>query len=156
MASLLFEIAVKQLVKLIKKYKEKKKSKIELENEALDFVLINLSGNRLSMQAKGEVMRWGKFKIIEKEIPNVDLSNPATYMENIEIFCLNIIKELIKKDRVLSNLLLGNYIIVPPGMTSLAMVFTTMFHGITRHFPEMSFFYKKGMLYNLTKSFNFQ
>ena len=135
---------------------KKKRSKTELENEALDFILINLSGNRLSKKAIDEVRKWGHCKIIEKRIPNLDLSNPITYMENAVDFCGKIIEQLIEKDQIINNLLIGNYIVVPSGMTSISLTFIAMLHGITGHFPLMSFFYKTGITYSLTMPFDFQ
>ncbi len=76
-------------------------------------------------------------------------------MKNVVNFCDVIIKELIEKDQIVNNLLVGNYIVVPPGMTSFAMVLIAMLHGITGHFPIMSFFYKTGMRFSLTRPFDF-
>lgn len=75
--------SVRSLVDMIKRRRNRNRTKKELENEALDFVLINLSGNPLSSQAKDEVKSRGKCVIIEIERFNVDLSNPITYMDNI-------------------------------------------------------------------------
>ena len=150
-------VGVRAIIELIKRYqKKKKKSKKELENEALDFVLINLLGRQLSKFAIEEIKKWGKCKIIEKDIPTLDLTNPVTYMENIVNFCSATIEELIKKDKILPNLLHGNYIIIPSGMASIGITFVTMLHGITGGFPRMTFTYKKDMMYGVIKPFDFQ
>ncbi len=148
-----------ELIVLIKKFKERRrrKSKKEfIEEKELEIVVINFSGRPLTKQAVNEIKKWGKCKIITKPSYIADLTNPVTYMENILNFCSNTIKELIKKDKILNNLLLGRYIIIPPGLTSITMVFTTMLHGITGHFPNTAFFYQKGMIFSLTKPFDFQ
>ena len=151
-----------ELIALIKKLKERRRRKLKkavIEEKELEIVVINFSGRPLTGQAVNEIKKWGKYKIITKPSYIADLTNPVTYMENILNFCTNTIKELIKKDKILNNLLLGKYIIIPPGLTSITMVFTTMLHGITGHFPNTAFFYKKGMifsLFSLTKPFDFQ
>lgn len=148
--------SVKSAVDLIKAYRNRKKTKKELKNEALDFVLINLSGNPLSNQAREKIMTWGKCAIIEINRINIDLSNPITYMENVVNTCSDALKYLIKREGIFNNLLKGRYIIIPPGLTSIAMVFITMLRGISGHFPRMSFFYKKDMEYDITEPFDFQ
>ncbi len=145
-----------ELITLIKKFKERRKSKKAVIEEPLEIILINFSGRPLTGQAVNEIKKWGKCKIIAKPSHIADLTNPVTYMENILNFCSNTIKELIKKDKILNNLLLGKYIIIPPGLTSITMVFTTMLHGITGRFPNTAFFYQKGMIFSLTKPFDFQ
>ena len=145
-----------ELIALVKKFKERRKSKKTLIKEPLEIVVINFSGRPLSEQAVNEIKKWGKCKIITKPSHIADLTNPVTYMENILNYCSNTIKELIKKDKILNNLLFGKYIIIPPGLTSITMVFTTMLHGITGHFPNTAFFYQKGMINSLTKPFDFQ
>ena len=148
-----------ELIALIKKLKERRRRKLKkafIEEKELKIVVINFSGRSLSIQAVNEIKKWGKCKIITKPSYIADLTNPVTYMENILNFCTNTINELIKKDKILNNLLLGKYIIIPPGLTSITMVFITMLHGITGHFPNTAFFYKKGMIFSLTKPFDFQ
>lgn len=157
MAQLILWVAVSGLIKITAKIRNsRKKSKLELENESLDFVLLNLSGHFLEKNAFDEVLSWGKCKIIERKIANVDLTNPISYMQNIVDFCANTLQELIKNNGILNLLLVGKYIFIPPGMPSIAITFTTMLHGITGRFPKMSFSFKKGDLYNLVKSYNFQ
>ena len=147
---------VMKLVKLIKKNKEKKRFESELEDERLDLVVINLSGHPLSKLAVDEIMKWGKCKIIKKEIPNIELIDPVNYMDNIINFCSTIIKELIKKDKIINQLLLGKYIVILPGMNSIAATFITMFHGITGKFPSITFFYHLDTVESLIKYFNSQ
>ncbi|MEE9378567.1 MAG: CRISPR-associated protein Csx15 [Candidatus Lokiarchaeia archaeon] len=149
-------VAVEKLISAIKKYKEKKKSKLELKNELLDFVLINLSRHPLAKETKEEVLNWGKCKIIERNIPALDLSNPITYMDNVIKFCADTLHELVSKEGLLKTIQLGKYILIPPGMNSIAITFTTMLHGIAGHFPEMSFFYQQDKIFNLIKPHNFQ
>ena len=148
--------AMSEITRLIKRFKKRIKVKKATIEEPNEIVVINLSGRPLSELVVEVINKWGKIKIITKPIPSIDLTNPVTYMENLINFCSATIKELIKKDKVLNNLLLGKYIVIPPGLSSLSIVFTTMFHGITGRFPNMSFFYKKGMAYNLIKPFDFQ
>jgi hypothetical protein len=148
-----------ELIALIRRFKERRRRKSKkagIEEKELEIVVINFSGRPLTKQAVNEIKKWGKCKIITKPSYIADLTNPVTYMENILNFCSNTIKELIKKDKILNNLLLGRYIIIPPGLTSITMVFTTMLHGITGHFPNTAFFYQKGMIFSLIKPFDFQ
>ena len=150
---------LKILISLIRKLKERRriKSKKEfIEEKELEIVVINFSGRPLSKQAVNEIKKWGKCKILNKPSYVADLTNPVTYMENIINLGSKTFKELIKKDKIFNNLLLGRYIIIPPGLTSITMVFTTMLHGITGHFPNTAFFYKKEMIHGLTKPFDFQ
>ena len=147
---------LKEIIALIKKFKARIRKKSATLEDPKEIAVINLSGRPLSDQAVNEIKKWDKYKIITKTIPSIDLTNPTTYMENILMFCSKTIKELIKKDKILNNILLGKYVIVPPGLSSISMVFTTIFHGITGRFPNISFFFKSGMIYNLIKYFDFQ
>lgn len=144
------------IITLIKKFIERKRKKSATIEDPNEIAVINLSGRPLSDQTVNEIKKWDNVKIISKPVLSIDLTNPNTYMENILIFCSKTIKELIKKDKVLKHILLGKYILIPPGLSSISMVFKTLFHGITGRFPNTLFFYKSGMTYNLIKPFDFQ
>ncbi|KKM79293.1 hypothetical protein LCGC14_1351370 [marine sediment metagenome] len=150
-----FKIA-KKLVQFIKKYKKNRILQNDLENEKLDLVVINLSGFPLSRLAVDTIMKWGRCKIVKKEIISIDLKDPIDYMDNIINFCTKAIKDLIKKDKIINQLLIGKYVVILPGMNSIAMTFITMFHGITGHFPLISFSYQSDLVYNLVEPYNFQ
>jgi len=147
---------IDELISLVTHYiKKRRSSREERENENLDFVLLNLSGNKLSPEAIKKIKTWGECGVISKDIPFIELSDPETYMDNISEFCSNIIEELIKKDHIINNLLLGKYILIPPGLPSLSLAFMSIFHGITGTIPRMSFFYKEDGTFNVIKPFDF-
>lgn len=90
-------------------------------------IIINASGHPLSEKAEDVFKeRYGAETIVDISIPNADVEDLVPSAENI----LKAAAENCGK-----KLLTGEYVLVPPGFSPLAIVTIAMLHGVSGHFP---------------------
>ena len=94
-----------------------------------DFLIINMSGHPLSNYTLDSIKikyNVNEDNVVNVKIPNVDL-------EKIDEFATEIINNLYSDYS--QQLLTGNYAIIPPGLSPLAILVVTLLHGLTGFFP---------------------
>ncbi|MBN1800387.1 MAG: hypothetical protein JW891_02720 [Candidatus Lokiarchaeota archaeon] len=149
----LIESLVKSIITARKKLLNRKKKK---KYEECDVIVVNLSGRKFNEDALKTISQWGKIEIVEIEPATLDLTNPASYMQVVGDYCAEILDRLVNRESLVEILATQKCVIVPPGLNSTAIMFTTMLHGMTGHFPIMSFFYEKDNGYDLTPRITLQ
>lgn len=136
MAELILGTTIKTIIPLIikgiksaKKRNEKKKAKGKIPFEDEQKILYNLSGHPLNTKTKEIFLKWN-YHIIDIPIPNTELTYEGL---------LNSAKEIILKcgDEATNQLLTGNFVVIPCGMSGLWSILVAMFHGISGQFPNI-------------------
>ncbi len=118
--------ALKKLIKVIKKNKVIVVKGLQV---------INMSGHPLSEKAKYDI------HTMLPQITIHDINIPTIENEKILQSAILLIEEI--SNKIGDKLLTGEYIVIPPGFSPLAICVFSSLHGVTGHFPKLIFLEKK-------------
>lgn len=95
-------------------------------------LLFNMSGHPL---ANGMLKKVKNYTVVDIPIPNVDLSTPKKLVNSI----IQLMAPMFEYTRELKT---GEYEILFPGMSPLAIAVLTTLHGLSGHFPTFRWTYR--------------